>query len=183
MKINFKTCTEEQLWKFVAPHLARHGIDTMLVGGAVAAIYSNGPYRSGDLDFIHLNMMVKGLEEVMNKIGFKKIDVRRNMHPDCKHILIEFPGTAPVGIGEDYNIKPRELKIAGVKIKIYTPTDCVKDRLAGYIYFKHEENLNQAALVAQYQGVSFARIKLWCKREGALWAYEAFLQKLKDSRF
>lgn len=182
MKINFKTCTEEELWKFVASHLVRNGIDTVLVGGAVAAIYSNGLYRSGDLDFIHLNLIVKDLEEVMTKIGFKKMDVRRYMHPECKHILVEFPGSFPVGIGEDYNIKPREVKTAGVKIKIYTPTDCVKDRLAGYIYFKHEENLNQAALVAQYQGVNFARIKLWCKGEDALWAYEAFLQKLKSTR-
>ncbi len=28
------------------------GIDTILVGGAVVSIYTEGAYRSGDLDFI-----------------------------------------------------------------------------------------------------------------------------------
>lgn len=51
MEINFASCTEEELWKYVASHLSKKGIDTVLVGGAVAAIYSNGLYRSGDLDF------------------------------------------------------------------------------------------------------------------------------------
>lgn len=182
MKIDFKNCTEEELWKYVASHLERKGIDTILVGGAVAAIYSNGLYRSGDLDFVHLSFLVKGLEEAMAEIGFKKIDVRRYMHPECKHMLIEFPGGPPVGIGEDYKIKPREVKIEGTKIKIFSPTDCVKDRLAGYIYFKHEENLNQAVMVARAQKVNYSKIKQWCKNENAEWAYENFLKKLKESK-
>lgn len=181
MKIDFANCTEEELWKYVSSHLQKHGIDTVLVGGAVAAIYSNGLYRSGDLDFVHLSLMVRGLEQAMGEIGFKKIDVRRYMHPDCKHILIEFPGSFPLGIGEDYDITPREVECEGTTIKIYTPTDCVKDRLAGYIYFKHEENLNQAVLVARAQRVNFTKIKRWCENEGAAWAYEAFREKLRTS--
>lgn len=30
MKINFKTCSEKDLWQYVAVHLKRHGIDTVL---------------------------------------------------------------------------------------------------------------------------------------------------------
>ena len=52
MKINLKTCTEEELWKYIAVHLKSKGIDTILVGGAVVSIYSKGLYRSGDLDFV-----------------------------------------------------------------------------------------------------------------------------------
>jgi hypothetical protein len=51
MKINFKTCTEEDLWKYVATHLKSKGIDTILVGGAVVSIYSAGAYKSGDFRF------------------------------------------------------------------------------------------------------------------------------------
>ena len=182
LKINLKTCNEEELWKYVASHLKKKNIDTILVGGAVAAIYTDGLYRSGDLDFVHLNFLVKGLEEAMNEIGFIKMDTRRYQHPDCNHILIEFPGSAPVGIGEDYNITPREVKVEGTIIKIYSPTDCVKDRLAGYIYFKHEENLNQAILVAKAQNVNYSKIKEWCQNEKAAWAYDTFLKKLKDSQ-
>lgn len=35
MKINFKNCSEEELWKYVATHLKQNGIDSILVGGAV----------------------------------------------------------------------------------------------------------------------------------------------------
>ena len=52
---NWKTCSEEELWKYVATHLAKNGIDTILVGGAVVAIYTEGVYRSGDLDLVLLS--------------------------------------------------------------------------------------------------------------------------------
>lgn len=48
----WKNCTEEELWQYVAHHLAKHDISTVLVGGAVVAIYSKGAYQSGDLDFV-----------------------------------------------------------------------------------------------------------------------------------
>ena len=44
---NWKNCTEEDVWKYVGWHLAKNGIETILVGGAVAAIYSEGAYKSG----------------------------------------------------------------------------------------------------------------------------------------
>lgn len=50
MARNLKDCSEKELWEFVAVHLKKNGIDTILVGGAVVAIYSNGLYHSGDLD-------------------------------------------------------------------------------------------------------------------------------------
>lgn len=151
----------------------------MLVGGAVAAIYSNGLYRSGDLDFVKLSIFSEGLDKAMSEIGFKKIDARRFKHPECNHILVEFPGSLTVGIGEDYEIKPREVNFEGTTIKIYTPTDCVKDRLASYIYYQHEESLNQAVLVAKAQDIKLTEVKKWCKSEKAEWAFDDFLLKLK----
>jgi len=38
MKINFKTCTIPELWKYIATNLARNGVDVVLVGGAVVSI-------------------------------------------------------------------------------------------------------------------------------------------------
>ncbi len=180
MKIDLKTCTEEDLWKYVAVHLKKNGIDTILVGGAVVAIYTKGLYRSGDLDFVRASMFTEGLEEAMNEIGFKKFDARRYAHPECKHLLVEFSGGPPLGIGEDYSIKPQEVKIGKTIIKIFSPTDCVKDRLASYIYFKSMEGLNQAVLVAKAQNINLASIKKWCKGENALWAFEDLVERLKS---
>ena len=50
--INYSSCTEKELWEHVAVELANTGLKNVLVGGAVAAIYSDGIYKSGDLDFV-----------------------------------------------------------------------------------------------------------------------------------
>ncbi len=179
MKINFKKCTEEELWKFVAAHLKKKGIDTVLVGGGVVSVHSRGAYKSGDLDFVLTSMFVNGLPEAMEEIGFIKGSGRHYIHPECKHIHVEFPSSF-LEIGDDNQIKPEELRIEGVKIKILSPTDCVKDRLASYIYFRARECLDQAVLVAKAQPVKLKSVENWCKNENKHWAFEDFLKKLKS---
>lgn len=178
MAINLSICTEKELWEYIAVHLKRRGIDTVLVGGAVVAIYSKGAYQSGDLDFVKESILVTNLEESMNEIGFKKKG-RHFVHPKCKHIFVEFPGGPPLGIGEDNSIVPDEVEVEGTKIKILSPTDCVKDRLASFIHFKASEALDQAVLVAKNQEVNLTSIKRWCKNEGSEWAFDEFLKLLK----
>jgi hypothetical protein len=69
---NWANCNEETLWKYVAWHLAKNEIDSVLVGGAVVSIYSEGLYKSGDLDILTYEDSVKRLTEVMKSIGFEK---------------------------------------------------------------------------------------------------------------
>lgn len=179
MKIDFKNCTEEELWKYVGSHLSRSGIDAVLAGGAVVSIYSNGAYESGDLDFIVLNLFKDKLEPTMNEIGFKKKG-RHYIHPDCKHLFVELP-SGPLGIGEDYNIEPVEKIEDGRKFKILSPTDCIKDRPASYIHFKSKEGLEQAWLVARNQPFKKAAVEKWCEGEGASWAFDEFIQGISTS--
>lgn len=73
MKIDFKNCSEKELWQFVAVHLKKHGIDTVLVGGSVVSVYTDGAYKSGDLDFVKLDLFTTGIEKAMKEIGFKKM--------------------------------------------------------------------------------------------------------------
>lgn len=178
MTINLKTCSEKELWEYVAVHLKKRGIDTILVGGAVVSIYSNGAYRSGDLDFVKVSLFVTKLEESMSEIGFKKRG-RHYIHPDCKHLFVEFPGGPPLGIGEDNKIVADEVEVQGTVIKILSPTDCVKDRLASYIHFKAPEGLDQAVIVAKNQDINLSSVKNWCKGERAEWAFDEFLKMLK----
>jgi hypothetical protein len=72
------------------------------------------------LDFVLTSMFVKGLPEAMKEIGFIKKVGRHYVHPECKHLHIEFPGSF-LEIGEDNKIKPDELEWEGVKIKILSP--------------------------------------------------------------
>lgn len=172
MKIDFKNCSEEELWKYVASHLKQKGIDTVLVGGAVVSIYTSGLYESGDLDFILTDMFVKKLPEYMKEIGFQRKG-RHFVHPECSHLFIEFP-KGPLEIGDDLNIVPEEITVDGVKIKILSPTDCVKDRLATYIYFKDRVGIDQAVLVAKNHPVNFESIRAWCEKEKFPQVFEEF---------
>ena len=149
------------------------------MGGAVVSIYSEGIYKSGDLDLVLGSMFTRELEQAMNQIGFKKHG-RHYIHPDCKHLFVEFPG-GPLGIGSDYSIEPLEVENIQVKIKILSPTDCVKDRLASFIFFSDRDGLDQAILVSKNQKVDMKSIKLWCETEGHPDAFEAFKALLSSS--
>ncbi len=178
MSIDFKKCSEEELWKYVASHLKRNGIDTILVGGAVVSIYSKGAYRSGDLDFVLASLFVKKLPEVMKEIGFHKASTRHYINPECKHLFVEFPSNF-LQIGNDNNIKPEEFDVEGMKIKILSPTDCIKDRMASYIHFKSRDGLDQALLVALAHPFDIQKLKKWCVGEGGLAEFEDFLRGYK----
>lgn len=174
---NWKTAREEEVWKFVAWHLAKEGINTVLVGGAVCAIYSKGIYKSGDLDFVSLSLFDEKIPDVLKSIGFTKQRGRHYVRSDCE-LYVEFVN-GPLGIGDDINIKPHNKEVEGQKLYLYSPTDCIRDRLASYIHFKARDCLDQAVLVAQKMPFDTKKIKKWCMDEGAADAYTEFINKLK----
>lgn len=174
---NWKTCTPEELWKFVGGHLSQNGIDSILVGGAVASIYSEGAYQSGDLDFVIQSLHSNHLTKIMAQIGFIEKAPGEYIHPQCKHLFIEFV-KPPLAIGDDYKITPEEQVIEGKTIKILSPTDCVRDRLAAYIFWNAREGLDQALLVAKNHPIDLKKVESWCRHEGGLKQFKEFKNKL-----
>lgn len=163
---DFGSCTEGELWRFVAAHLARRDIETVLVGGAVVAVYSRGAYRSGDLDFLRVDMIAAGdVRAAMEEIGFEYREDGYFVHPECGHLFVQFV-KGPLGIGGDGSIVPAREVFDGVELKILSPSDCVCDRLAAYVYDRARECLDQALLVAQAQALDWTRIERWCRAEG-----------------
>jgi len=61
-------------------------------------------------------------------------------------------------------------------LRLLSPTDCVKDRLANYYYHGDRQSLEQALLVAKTTPVDLGEIERWSAAEGMA---EAF-QKIKD---
>lgn len=173
---DWKNCTERDLWEYVACYLADQQISTILVGGAVVAIYSEGAYRSGDLDFVCYQSL-EDLEKHLFDLGLLKKG-RYYFHPECKHLYIDFV-SGPLGIGDDLDIKPAQRKINGRVIKILSPTDCIRDRLASYIHFGNRSALDQALLVAQNQNFKLGKIKEWCESEEGINEFEEFQKLLK----
>lgn len=163
---DWTNCTEEELWRWVAVHLAQAGIECTLVGGAVAAIYSEGAYQSGDLDVVIESFPLpsqRQLDAAFKTMGF----ARKSMlyqHPECRHLAIQtLPG--PVHVGKDYHINPNVSQVMGSTIKMLSPTDIVKDRLASCHYFHALECLDQAELVARAQTIDWQSVKTWAKAE------------------
>lgn len=175
----WESCTEEEVWQFVGWNLAKNGIETILVGGAVAAIYSDGIYKSGDLDFVLKTYADGKVTMVMESIGFKKSSGRHYVHPKCDK-FVEFV-FGPAGIGDDIKIKPDEKKIGGQTLYIYSPTDCIRDRLASYIHFRARECLDQAVLVAKKFPFNQKKVKEWCASEGAPNAFDELMSKVKKN--
>lgn len=162
--IDLSRCTEEELWRFVGEHLSSRGVEAVLVGGAVVAVYSRGAYRSGDLDFVELRSGPRSIQDVLAEIGFHR-QGRHYVHADCAHLFIEFV-RGPLGIGDDTSIQPDRLPLGAETLLILSPTDCVRDRLASYIHFDARECLDQAALVARSHAIDWQRVGDWCRAEG-----------------
>jgi hypothetical protein len=78
---SWTNCTEEDAWRFVAWHLEGEGIRSVLVGGAVVAIYTSGLYRSGDLDMVPDDFARDRLSDALAKIGFIATKSRYYKHP------------------------------------------------------------------------------------------------------
>jgi hypothetical protein len=178
---DWKHCTEEELWHYVAWHLEGEGIRSVLVGGAVVAIYTEGLYRSGDLDLVPDDAGRMKLVEVLSRIGFEVSRSRYFKHPACPHFFLEFP-RGPVELGEQFPVVPAEIEVEGRPLRLLSPTDSVKDRLAGYIHWSSRANFDQAVLICrrQEQRVDLDAVREWCAGEGGEAAFEELIRKLRD---
>jgi hypothetical protein len=170
---DWKNLDIKALAEIVSSELKKNGIDAVLVGGACVSIYSENKYESGDLDYI-THTELRELEKVMNKIGFYRKSGRHFEHPDCRY-FVEFPAP-PIGIGREVPIT--KFNDIG-SVRLFSPTDCVKDRLIQYYSWKDPQTLEQALMVARAQKVNLQEIKRWSERENALEKYLEFESRLK----
>ena len=52
-------------------------------------------------------------------------------------------------------------------LKLLSPTDCVKDRLAAFYHWNDRQCLQQAVWVAQERAIDWKEIERWSRKEGA----------------
>jgi hypothetical protein len=128
-----------------------------LSGGAVIEIYSVGEYVSLDLDMVNCYLMKRSaIRESLEEIGFME-KARYFIHPDTKY-LVEFPpGLLTV---EDEPVKQvDEIKLSTGVLRVISPTDCVKDRLATYYHWGDRQGLAQAIMVARSNKIDIDELK------------------------
>ena len=153
-----------ELAAFVQSHLREKGIDVILSGGASVTFYSYSKYVSSDIDLVNTYFVSRRvIRESMHEIGF--YEVGRTFQHSETQFFVEFP-PGPLSVGKEpvHQIDEHELS-TGI-LRIISPTDCVKDRLANYYHFDDLQCLEQALLVANTNTIDLEEIERWSRVEG-----------------
>ncbi|HEY2475730.1 MAG TPA: hypothetical protein VGI19_13155 [Candidatus Cybelea sp.] len=151
----------------VSGALDRYSITGVLTGGSAATVYAPEVYTSYDADFVLTSYPErKQLERALAEIGYvTSTSAGMYGHPRTTYTL-DFL-SAPLAVGGDYIHETATLERGALRLRILTPTDCVRDRLAAFYHWGDYTSLRAAVGVARahrYQ-IDFERLKEWTERK------------------
>lgn len=172
----------EELAAYICTALENGGIDTVLSGGCCVELYSQGRYTSDDIDLVdRYNGGHRKIKEVMEQLGFKEYSMKRYFVHDETSFFIEFP-RGPLGVGDAPidEVASRESETG--TLKLLTPTDCIKDRLAAYYHWGDKQSLQQAVWVALDNLFDMQAVEFWSKNEKKLEEYDIFKSTLENAK-
>ena len=168
--------TQPELAAYVQAHLLKSGITVVLSGGAAVSIYTLNKYISPDVDLVNVySVERKRIHAVMHAIGFHE-QSRYFVHPESPY-LVEFPA-GPLAIDDQVVTDFSKIKYTTGTLRVITPTDCVRDRLAAFYFWNDQQSLTQAVMVAKTRRVNMSKIRRWSRDSDMLDKYQIFLRKL-----
>jgi len=161
----------------VCDHCRRQGIDVVLSGGACVSIYTRTRYLSYDLDFVLSEPVSrKRLQMVMELLGFKE-DGRHFRNPDTP-FLVEFL-LPPLAVGGEPVREICALRRGASTLRLLSPTECVKDRLAAFYHWNDRQSLDQAMAVCLAAAIDLAEVERWSVSEGMRSQFGRFMKELE----
>lgn len=170
--------SHRELAAFVSDHLRACGIDSVLTGGACVTIYSRNRYESFDLDFVNVaEAPMARIDAALLQIGFVP-EGRIYINKKIKYSIDIL--NPPLSIGEEKITGTNTITVRKMQLKLLTPTDSVRDRLAAFYFWNDLQALEQALMVARDNEVDLEIIRKWSKKEGELDKFGIFLKKLKE---
>jgi hypothetical protein len=170
--------TQGELAAYIDTNLRNNGIYVVLSGGACVAVYSSYKYVSKDLDFIAVfTLDHKKVESLMKEIGFEK-QGRNYFHPETNWYTEFISG--PPGVGQNPIGEIHKIPQPTGNLRILSPADSVKDRLAAFYHWGDRQCLEQALLVAESNQVDLESIKTWSVLEGKKEGFEVFKRRLEE---
>lgn len=168
--------TQIELAAFVQSHLSKKGMKFVLSGGAAASYYTDGQFVSMDIDLVaDWQVKRRQVNKAMLEIGFG-LRGKYYAHAASEHIVEILPG--PPSFGEQSIGELIEIEIATGILRIINPSDCAKDRLAGYFYHRDTEALEQALLVVDKHKVNLAELDDWAEGKGMSEQYAHFRSRV-----
>jgi len=156
---DFTDATHLEIAAAVSEALRKHGVTAVMSGGGCVTIYSENKYQAVDLDFVDSYRDRFVIPQAMAGIGFF-LENDRYYKNDTTELHLEFP-PGPVMIGDEFAKNPVEWETPTGKIRMLSPTDCVKDRLLKFYEWNDGQALYQALLVVGAQQVNFREIERW----------------------
>ncbi|HZH99430.1 MAG TPA: hypothetical protein VEX38_10705 [Fimbriimonadaceae bacterium] len=170
--------TLTELAFLVCTALDRAGTTAVLSGGGAATVYAPAAYQSRDLDFILELWSSTGAPAArpLIELGFE-IQGQTYVHPETV-FTVEFP-TGPLAVGEEAITRWNTLKNGDLLLHILSPTDCVRDRLAWFLFSNDFSALEQALAVAALHPIDMPLIEQWCVAEGQPGKFQIFADRCK----
>ncbi|MFQ6105046.1 MAG: hypothetical protein ACE5OP_12265 [Candidatus Glassbacteria bacterium] len=178
--MDLKNISLKNLALYVSDHLRKNGIDTVLSGGACVTIYTDQKYLSYDLDFVPVSFVDRRtLRSVLEEICFRE-EGRHFAHEDTP-FYIDFIAP-PLSVGSEPVKDISIIEEGDMVLKLLSPTDCTKDRLAAYYHWDDRQSLEQAILVCKNNDIDLKEIQRWSKIEGMSDKYLVFKRLLGENR-
>jgi hypothetical protein len=170
--------THRELAAFVCTHLHASGIDTVLTGGACVTIYTRNRYESLDLDFVNITEApLARIDAALLQIGYipeGRIYINKKVNYSIDIL------NPPLSIGGEKITGTNVIVVKKMRLKLLTPTDSVRDRLAAFYFWNDLQALEQALMVARDNDIDLDLVKKWSRREEELDKFNIFLKKLTE---
>lgn len=138
----------------------------VLCGGSAAAYYVPERYQSLDIDFV---LQVGAAPHIVNRalatLGYERVADGLYRHGALPY-TVAFP-VGPLAIGRDYVRSWRTDRRGDQLLRVYTPTDVVRDRFL-HFWTWHDRTALEAALAvgrARRSELDLDGFQLWAQRE------------------
>ena len=115
----------------------------------------------------------------MQKLGFSEYKMKRYFVHEDTELFIEFP-RGPLGVGDAPVKEVSSRKTETGTLKLLTPTDCIKDRLAAYYHWDDMQSLEQAVWVAQENEFDMKAVAAWSEAEGMSEKFSIFSKRVVE---
>lgn len=177
MKISRTTSLRDVAF-VVCTALHESGTEAVLTGGSAATVYAPQAYQSHDIDFI-VTFSSPETEpgRVLAGLGYR--EAGDHYEHARSELILEFP-RGPLAVGGDLIHRWDTLREGDMLLHIITPTDSVRDRLAGFLFWSDRGSLDQAVAVASAMRnkVDLDAVGRWCRSEGKAEEFEEFKRAL-----
>lgn len=168
----------KELAAYISHYLRENGVANVLTGGACVSIYTDNKYMSYDLDYVNIEeVSIRRISSILKRVGFEEKD-RIFINKNVKYSVDIL--SPPLSVGEQKIVDVNTLEINNMILKLLTPTDSVKDRLAAFYFWNDRQALEQALMIQRDNKVDFAKIKEWSKMEREMEKFEYFRKKAKS---